>query len=234
MTAPSVRRCPVCASTASTLLYQQRFEQFRAGSIADGYDVVACAMCGACFASGLPDSRRFDQYYADASKYDLDGGSEDLPIRDIERFANQAAFLRAHVADPKRPVLDVGTAAGGFLVALRDQDFAHVYGVEPSPDAVRVARDRYGLDVIVGGLEAASAWGMKFHAISYLAVLEHVLEPSGLLRATAALLEPGGHLFVSVPDAGAFADHVVAPFQEFSVEHINYFTAGALQTLMAS
>ncbi len=207
---------------------------FRAGSIGDGYDVVTCDVCGACFASGLPDEERFNRYYAESSKYDLGGGVAQLTAADIDRFADQAAFVAAHVAERNLPALDVGTATGGFLLALRNAGFTRPYGVEPSPDAVRVARDTFGLEVNVGGLLAAKALAERFGLISYLEVLEHVLEPRGLVRATGTFLEPGGHLFVSVPDAGEFPDHVDAPFQEFSVEHINYFTGHSLANLMAA
>jgi 2-polyprenyl-3-methyl-5-hydroxy-6-metoxy-1,4-benzoquinol methylase len=230
----ATRRCPVCGSTSSSLLYEQRFESFRHGSIADGYDVVACDECGACFASGLPDQQRFDQYYADSSKYDLSGEGAQLSAQDLERFADEAAFVAAHISDRDSPALDVGTATGAFLAALRSEGFEHTYGVDPSPDAVRFARDELGLDVVVGGLDAAEAWGRAFGLVSWLAVLEHVLEPRVLLRATSRLLHREGHVFVSVPDAGSFQDHTDAPFQEFSVEHINFFTSRSLANLMAA
>jgi FlaA1/EpsC-like NDP-sugar epimerase len=37
-----------------------------------------------------------------------------------------------------------------------------------------------------------------------------------------------------VPDAARFDDDVDAPYQQFSVEHINYFTAASLRNLLAS
>jgi 2-polyprenyl-3-methyl-5-hydroxy-6-metoxy-1,4-benzoquinol methylase len=228
------RQCPVCEAASRELLYRQQFESFRHGSIGDGYDVVACDSCGACFASGLPDQQRFDQYYADASKYDLSGEGAQLSALDLRRYADQAAFVAAHVEARDEPVLDVGTATGAFLQALRAEGFARPYGVDPSPDAVRVGRDELGLEVAVGGLDAAQAWGVEFGLVSYVAVLEHVLEPRALLRATSRLLRRGGHVFVSVPDAGSFKDHVDAPYQEFSVEHINYFTRHSLANAMAS
>lgn len=222
------RACPICDSASSEVLYRQRFAQFSAGSIGDGYDVVACTTCGMVFASGLPDPGRFARYYADSSKYDLGADGAQLLPNDVARYANQAAFVASHVLDKSTPVLDVGTAAGGFLLALRDHGFTSPYGVEPSPDAVRVAREHFGLEVVVGGLEAAGSFGLQFGLISYVAVLEHVLDPREQLRAVSRLLRPGGYLFVCVPDAGGFKNHVDAPFQEFSVEHINFFTAQSL------
>jgi SAM-dependent methyltransferase len=229
-----LRPCPVCGSVSQDLLYQQRFELFAAGSITDAYNVVVCRICGMCFATGLPDQQRFAQYYADSSKYDLTAEGAQLSARDVDRFADQARFVAANVADRTLPLLDVGTATGGFLVALRDAGFERPFGVDPSPDAVRVARDAFSLDVAVGGLDAAAAWGQEFGLVSYVAVLEHVLEPREQVRAVSRLLRRDGFLFVSVPAAGSFKDHVDAPFQEFSVEHINYFTSRSLSNVMGA
>jgi len=232
--APSSRPCPVCGSPLSELLYRQRFASFAPGSIGDGYDVVACTACGMCFASGLPEPQRFAQYYADSSKYDLSGDGARLSAKDVQRYGDQAGFVAAHVVDRAAPALDVGTATGGFLQGLREAGFERPYGVDPSPDAVRVARDELGLEVAVGGLDAAESWGLKFGLVSYVAVLEHLLEPREQVRAVTRLLRPGGYIFVSVPDAGSFKDHVDAPFQEFSVEHINYFTRRSLANAMGA
>lgn len=231
---PSSRPCPVCGATSSELLFGQRFASFAPGSIGDGYDVVACANCGMCFATGLPDPQRFAQYYADSSKYDLSAEGARLSTEDVQRYADQAGFVAAHVVNRVAPALDVGTATGGFLLGLREAGFERPYGVDPSPDAVRVARDELGLEVAVGGLDAAESWGLMFGLVSYVAVLEHVLEPREQVRAVSRLLRPGGYIFVSVPDAGSFKDHVDAPFQEFSVEHINYFTRRSLANAMGA
>jgi len=230
----SIRPCPVCGGVLHDVLYEQRFEHFVAGSITDTYDVVACRACGTCFATGLPDQQRFARYYADSSKYDLTAEGAQLSARDVDRYADQARFVAANVADRTLPVLDVGTATGGFLVALRDAGFEQPFGVDPSPDAVRVARDAFSLDVIVGGLYAAAAWGQDFGLVSYVAVLEHVLEPREQVREVPRLLRRDGFLFVSVPAAGSFKDHVDAPFQEFSVEHINYFTSRSLANALGA
>jgi 2-polyprenyl-3-methyl-5-hydroxy-6-metoxy-1,4-benzoquinol methylase len=230
----TARPCPVCGGRSAELLYEQRFADFSAGSISNGYDVVACVECGMCFAAGLPAAGRFAQYYADSSKYDLGSDPAQLSARDWDRYADQAAFVAAHVADRATTALDVGTATGGFLLALRDAGFRSVRGVEPSPDAVQVATDHFGLDVRAGGLGEAAAWGQRFGLVTYIAVLEHLLTPRDQLREVTQVLSPSGYLFVSMPNAGAFSDGVDAPYQEFSVEHINFFTSGSLRNLMAA
>ena len=214
------RSCPVCDGTDTQVLYRQRFADFMAGSITNGYDVVACVGCGMCFASGLPAPERFAQYYADSSKYDLGSAAAHLAEKDRARYADQAAFIAAHVIDPQTSILDVGTATGGFLLALREAGLPSVHGVEPSPDAVRVAVDAFGLDVRMGGLSDARSWGRRFGMVAYIAVLEHLLTPREQVRAVTEVLAPNGLVFVSVPNAGAFRDGIDAPYQEFSVEQL--------------
>lgn len=231
---PSTRPCPVCASVEHDLLYEQRFEDFAAGSLTNAYDVVACRVCGTCFASGLPDSSRFAQYYAGSSKYDLSAEGAVVSPFDAQRYQDEAQFISENVSDRSSHVLDIGTATGELLVALRDLGFTNVHGVEPSPDAARRAREVHDLDVRAGEAAVAKHWGMSFGVVTLVSVLEHLVDPAAALRDTADLLDADGALYLLVPDASRFADHVDAPFQEFSVEHINYFTATSLKNLLAS
>lgn len=229
-----IRPCPVCGSLVHDVLYQQRFEEFAAGSITDAYDVVACRACGMCFASGLPDQTRFSEYYDQSSKYDLSAEGAEVSSFDAKRYEDEARFIAAHVVDRAGAVLDIGTATGALLVALRDIGFTSVHGVEPSPEAARKARETHGLDVIAGDARAAKAWTAGFAVVSLVAVLEHLVDPGQALREIVDLLNADGILYLLVPDAARFSDHVDAPYQEFSVEHINYFTAASLKNLLAS
>jgi SAM-dependent methyltransferase len=225
----------VCASLDHILLYQQRFEEFTAGSITDAYDVVACRECGTCFASGLPDGARLSEYYGQSSKYDLSAEDAEVSSYDVKRHQDSAAFIAAHVADRQGPVLDIGTATGAFLLALRDIGFTSVHGVEPSHEAARKARESHGLDVIAGDTQTAiEKWHKTFAVVTFVAVLEHIVDPGAALREIARLLRADGVVYLLVPDAARFTDHLDAPYQEFSVEHINYFTVASLTNLLAS
>jgi FlaA1/EpsC-like NDP-sugar epimerase len=54
------------------------------------------------------------------------------------------------------------------------------------------------------------------------------------LRDIVGLIAADGLLYLPVPDGDRFEFDVDAPYQQFSVEHINYFTAGSLRNLLAS
>jgi len=104
-------------------------------------------------------------------------------------------------------ILDLGCGAGLAAEALarRGHD---VLGVDAAGEAIAAARAhaaeteaRTGsvlrLAYRQGSAEALLAEGARFPAISALEVIEHVADPAAFLRLLAALLEPGGVLFVS-------------------------------------
>ena len=66
------------------------------------------------------------------------------------------------------------------------------------------------------------------------AVLEHIPVLHRFLEQLEAWLKPDGLVVVEVPDAENFARAFNAPYQEFSSEHINFFSAPALDNLMGA
>jgi hypothetical protein len=64
-------------------------------------------------------------------------------------------------------------------------------------------------------------------------VLEHIYDFSTVLPIVTSLLKDSGTLMIAVPDAANFSSKPLSPFDEFSVEHINYFTKRSLANLMS-
>jgi FlaA1/EpsC-like NDP-sugar epimerase len=72
----------------------------------------------------------------------------------------------------------------------------------------------------------------SFEGIILIGVLEHVRDLKAALEAVRGLLSPDGLVYMEVPDSTGFSDRPDAPFQEFSTEHVNYFSATSLTNLM--
>ena len=95
-------------------------------------------------------------------------------------------------------LLDVGCGTGFFLERARER-YATA-GVDPSPIAIAMCADRALSGVRLGTATDLSSFGAeRFDIVTLLDVIEHVDDDTGALRAAASVLEPGGHVVVTVP-----------------------------------
>jgi SAM-dependent methyltransferase len=225
-----VRPCPVCAGVERRVLHRQRFQD---GPLGDGYDVVVCQACGAGFADGIPSQERLDRYYAEQSKYTYDhaeGAESPYDIKRFEIIADQAIpFLPTHDAR----ILDIGCATGGLLSVFKQRGFSNVLGIDPSPVCAAAARRLHGVQVRVATLAELAGWHERFDLVLMVGVLEHLREVQPAVRAVVARLNPGGLFYGAVPDVEGLAACHNAPYQQFSVEHVNFFSGQSLGRLMA-
>jgi SAM-dependent methyltransferase len=106
--------------------------------------------------------------------------------------------LASHYLPAGAPVLDIGCGTGFFLDALRERYRA--WGIDPSPTAVELCRDR-GLDqVSLGSAYQLGSLGRDCFAGAFLLdVLEHLDDDTLALGAARDVLAPDGIVIVTVP-----------------------------------
>jgi SAM-dependent methyltransferase len=225
------RDCPICGAGKSRLLFSQRFEQLSGAYLLRGYDVVICQQCGAGFADRIPPQRAFDQYYRDLSKYEYEHSGGMPPAQDQLRSRQIAATIVKYIPRPTSRILEVGCANGVLLAALRDEGFSNVSGVDPSPGCARAARDLLGIPAQTHSIFDIPT-GERVDFLILVGVLEHIRDLDGAVRKIRELLAPRGRVYLAVPDAACFPSEKDAPFQEFSVEHVNFFSTTSLKNLM--
>jgi 2-polyprenyl-3-methyl-5-hydroxy-6-metoxy-1,4-benzoquinol methylase len=198
-----------------------------------GYDVVACKSCGGVFSDHLPDSKKFAEYYASASKYEFSHRGGQQHSEEINRVAGLAKWLAGHI--PKdSSILDVGCATGELLLRLRSEGFTDITGLDPSHECTKRARRLHGLSMIRGVLGARKGTHRTYDAVILSAVLEHIPDISIFLKNLKSWMAPDGVLVIEVPDLEFFKNSKNAPFQELSVEHVNFFTAASLKNLLGT
>lgn len=98
-------------------------------------------------------------------------------------------------------LLDAGCGDGHFLEAARKMGFK-ARGFDFDAAAIAKARAR-GLEARVSDFDAAfadPALKGRFDVVTLFDVLEHVPEPARFLCAAKALVRPGGHLVLTMPD----------------------------------
>ena len=99
-------------------------------------------------------------------------------------------------------VLDVG-CGGGLLSEALAGEGASVTAIDLAPELIKIAKlhrleSKVEVDYRLSSVEALAAeQSGHYDAITCMEMLEHVPDPGSVLSACAALLKPGGRLFVS-------------------------------------
>ncbi len=119
-------------------------------------------------------------------------------------FLGRRAIIVSEIArwlpEGPRRIAELGCGSGGLLPSIGR--LGEVIGVEADPFLRATARER-GLDVVAGALpDAVPLPAGELDAVCLFDVLEHLDDDGRALRAAAALLKPGGLLFVTVPAYG--------------------------------
>ncbi|MDE8345566.1 MAG: bifunctional 2-polyprenyl-6-hydroxyphenol methylase/3-demethylubiquinol 3-O-methyltransferase UbiG [Acidocella sp.] len=109
--------------------------------------------------------------------------------------------IAAQFGGPAVDLLDVGCGAGLLSEALAGAG-ARVLGLDAATQAIAAAQahaEGRGLPLSyrVGTAEALVSEGAKFQVITALEVIEHVPDQAAFIATLAALLVPGGLLFIS-------------------------------------
>jgi SAM-dependent methyltransferase len=158
--------------------------------------LMRCDSCGLVFAPGLDPADVRDRYAGDDYARDRPEHREGSPI--FERIAGErVAWVERYAGNGA--LLEVGCAQGLLLRRAMERGF-EVTGVEAAPLHVAHARE-LGVPVREGFLEDLRLDPGSFEIACLFHVLEHVVEPAGLLEEVRRVLAPGGFAFIEVPNA---------------------------------
>jgi len=147
------------------------------------------------------------------------------------RFERELRLFQKHCT--KGRVLDVGCSSGAFLFQLQARGDYRVTGTDISKPALDCARSR-GLEIIERSFLEHDFGPVRFDAVTFWAVLEHLLDPKAFLSRAVTLLKPGGHCFVLVPNMDSLAVRLLgAKYRYVFPQHVNYFTRSTLSRLAA-
>lgn len=133
----------------------------------------------------------------------------------ISLLPGARAMASQHVRHLRAPgptggrLLDVGCAAGGFLLRMQRLGW-DVVGVEPDPQSRAVAQGR-GLRVLAD-MDTLIREEERFDAITLSHSIEHMHHPVEELRRCKALLGDAGVLWVATPNAAASGHRRYGPW----------------------
>jgi len=136
-------------------------------------------------------------------------------------------------------VLDVGCGTGSVARLVRHLRGARVLGLEPNPERARLARER-GIEVEVGTFDASVVRRHGAFDVVLLAdVLEHLEDPSAMLRELRGALAPGGRVLASIPNVAHWSVRLALLAGRFDYQptgimdatHLRWFTRASVERL---
>ena len=199
---------------------------------ANGFSVLDCSDCGFIHLNPVPTENELDkvyreEYYTDEKPLFIERVIEDLPWWDSV-YNDRYEFFESKLPENRRSVLDIGCGPGYFLKAGMERGWKG-FGVEPSSRAAAHARS-LGLEVMNTFFDTglASALKKRFDAVHLSEVLEHVPDPSMILKAAGSLMNEGGLICCVVPNDYSPVQKVLKeklhykPYWLAPPHHINY------------
>jgi SAM-dependent methyltransferase len=227
------RDCPVCDGQEKECLYRQKFWALSGQRQLTGYDIVVCSDCGFAYADNIPGQDWFDSYYREMSKYTYDQrDGQESPV-DMARFRSITEMISKHLPDRGSRIIDFGCATGSLLNHLKKAGYANLLGMDKGSSSAQIAEKLFSISVVNAGLEEIAHSEEPFDLLIQSGTLEHIRDIRTLLEEMMLVLKPNGLMYIEVPDVAGFEDCMHAPFQEFSIEHINFFSRQSLTNLMS-
>lgn len=179
--------CPACGH-----------EDPRPVFVKQGVQHSRCRGCGVVFAA--PDrnpnlENALSEYDAAYLQYLSPGPADDA------NFAAQLTWMR-QLGPVTGPLLDIGCGSGKWVRYLRSVG-VEAYGLEPSAALARhflPESDLFATGTVTDDLPITRR---TYEVLTAFDVLEHVADPREFLARCAALVRPGGRLYLSTPDVGS-------------------------------
>ena len=148
-------------------------------------------------------------------------------------------LLRLWGSRSGKSILDVGCGFATTSERLKRLG-NRVTGIESSPEAVKVARERID-EVIAADLQRVEELGSRtFDAIVFADVLEHLAWPAGVLKSYLEFLAPGGSVIISLPNVGLWSMRLSIMAGRFEYAdtgvtdrtHLRFFTRSSARRLI--
>ncbi len=169
-----------------------------------GFQLCRCSNCQLQFLSPRPTFEQLSEKVYNETYHAAADTPGHLGVPSRYQFERQFKTLERLLGRTGK-ILDVGCGNGTFLSLGRDR------GWEPFGCDIRISpavRDSGSFPLWEGRLNEINFGDARFDAIRFNHVLEHVQNPLAELVRSRELLQPGGIIYISVPNIGGLSTHL--------------------------
>jgi ubiquinone/menaquinone biosynthesis C-methylase UbiE len=221
--------CPICKSSKYKRVASTG--QFKLPT-----NVVICETCGFSYLNPRWTKERYDHFYTKeydsyyrpevintSYKYDKYKTAKII----TERLKRDGLFTGQEAS-----VIDIGSGMGDTLVYLKESILpeAQYSAIEPSTNCINNLREN-NINVITPDVDSNWDKGREqsFDLVIMRHVLEHFLDPIGVLEKVSRVLKKDGVVYIAVPNAMKPVPPLLNYY--FRVVHVSYFSTHSLSNM---
>lgn len=220
--------CPSCGSEGAYIgFYKQELHYSE------------CRKCDTIYINPRPTPELLEDYYKNSEHYRY-WASKIYPKTEKARRENiikpraKEVVRIAQKYKNSKGLLDIGAGYGTFCEEVQKLNwFKTVWAMEPTPELAEICARTKLLNTYKLRIEEAHISG--FSVITAFEVIEHLFNPSELIKKCHKGLVKNGLLILTCPNAKGFDMSVLGEKSEsFNPEHLNYFNPKSLSLLVES
>ncbi|MGZ4115982.1 MAG: methyltransferase domain-containing protein [Bacteroidia bacterium] len=192
--------CPVCNSNQMS-----PFLACKDNTVSrETFQIVQCNSCGFKFTNPRPEEDKLGAYYKSedyVSHSNTKKGFINSTYQSVRKYTllKKLQLISKYYKTGK--ILDIGCGTGEFLNTCKNAQW-ETFGIEPDPDAKKMASTNFGLDV-KAETEIKNLEAEKFDVISMWHVLEHVPKLNERIEDLKRLIKPNGLIIIAVPNCNS-------------------------------
>ena len=202
-----------------------------------GFSFKKCKVCQSVFMSPGPTPEIIYKFYENSENYKYWSThiyplSRDKRIETIHKQRSILVFdaINAHMDNGKKSILEIGAGTGDTLTCLKNQvsQEIDVHAIEWNSDMIVQLREN-NINVIEESIEELSKSLHKFDVVLLFEVTEHLLSPLEAFTSIYGLLNPGGLVILTTPNAASIeVQFLKERSTTLDVEHISLLTPQAI------
>lgn len=231
-----IETCPICRSAGRETIYKGTVDTSHIpdalkNPYASHYQINRCEGCGLKFSSPIFDDDEIATLYEQAPHSNVMSGEEGNVKRTMQHYYE---LTRKHLKARDR-ILDIGCDIGLMLKFAREDGFSELFGLEPNPIARREAEALPGAVISSRFYEDQEYPEASFDLITFIHVIDHLIDPSRVVERAYKHLKPGGVAVAVVHNAESFLAKVLGErFPPFNLYHHYFFSKKTLAGLFES
>ncbi|RYY61988.1 MAG: class I SAM-dependent methyltransferase [Chitinophagaceae bacterium] len=225
-------KCPVCDSSSITYALDATDNTVSREKFA----IWECGSCTLRFTQDVPSADTIGPYYK-SEEYISHSNTTRGAINSLYHrvrqvtLGNKRKLIARETPGGTGLLLDVGSGTGAFAGEMKKHGW-NTTGLEPDPEARKIAASDYGIQL--GDMDLFYQLQPGFNAITLWHVLEHVHELHRYVARLRELLSPDGRLFIAVPNYTSLdAQQYKGSWAAYDVpRHLYHFSPQSVRVLM--